>query len=347
MELLKLIKNRITSEWKETFNSNIDILNRILSKVNGKIDVLNKRIDNLVIKSGGDSPNEVVDARVNNNGETFDTLESRLLAAENKHDDELESANLNIMNNKEQLAQLNTVIEALYNATGSSISIYVSADRGDDSNGDGTEEKPFKTIQTAVNTIPLINSSVITIFVEEGAYLEDVVFYGIVSPQITLRSVYKLTNEEVYQARIPVKIRSVTFNNCNSSINLYGILFVDQKNLGIGVNRSVTIADNGMLIVEHCGFNENVKSIENHRSVFASGNSKVHVKASLFTNQKIVFYANTPSEIRVGGFNQGDNNDIVNCAENGTIRTNTGVTGSNTNQTVGAGLIITKGTVLS
>ncbi|MDT2546690.1 hypothetical protein P7D69_20375, partial [Enterococcus raffinosus] len=97
MELLKLIKNRITSEWKETFNSNIDILNRILSKVNGKIDVLNKRIDNLVIKSGGDSPNEVVDARVNNNGETFDTLESRLLAAENKHDDELESANLNIM----------------------------------------------------------------------------------------------------------------------------------------------------------------------------------------------------------------------------------------------------------
>ena len=107
MELLKLIKNRITSEWKETFNSNIDILNRILSKVNGKIDVLNKRIDNLVIKSGGDSPNEVVDARVNNNGETFDTLESRLLAAENKHDDELESANLNIMNNKEQLGQLN------------------------------------------------------------------------------------------------------------------------------------------------------------------------------------------------------------------------------------------------
>lgn len=347
MELLKLIKNRISSEWKKTFNDNVDILNRNAHDQDQKLNTTNSRIDNLVLHSGGDSPNEVVDARVNNNGEIFDTLESRLLAAENKHDDELESANLNIMDNKEQLGQLNTVIESLYNSAGSSLSIYVSAERGDDTNGDGTEDKPFKTIQTAVNTIPLINSSVITIFVEEGSYLEDVVFYGIISPQITLRSIYKVTNEDVYQAKLPVKIRSITFSNCNSSVNIYGILFVDQKNLGTGVYRSVMITDNGMLTVEHCTFNENVKSIETHRSVYSTGNSKVHVKACLFSNQRIVFYANTPSEIRVGGFNQGDNNDIVNCAENGTIRTNTGVTGTNTNQTVGAGLIITKGTVLS
>ena len=347
MELLKLIKNRITSEWKETFNSNIDILNRILSKVNGKIDVLNKRIDNLVIKSGGDSPNEVVDARVNNNGETFDTLESRLLAAENKHDDELESANLNILNNKDQLGQLNDVIEALYNAAGTSITIYVSASRGSDSTGDGTEEKPYSSIQMAANTIPLINSSVITIFVEEGVYLEDVVFYGIISQKITLRSVYSVRAEDVYQAKLPVHIRSVSFLNCNSNINIYGIHFVEKKNFGSRIFQSVYISNNGMLTVENCAFDENVKSFETHRSVYSSGNSKAHVKQCLFSNQKIVFYADTTSEIRVGGNNQGSNNDIVNCAENGTIRTNTGVTGSNTNQTVGAGLIITKGTVLS
>ncbi len=33
----------------------------------------NSRIDNLVLHSGGESPNEVVDARVNNKGEVFDT----------------------------------------------------------------------------------------------------------------------------------------------------------------------------------------------------------------------------------------------------------------------------------
>lgn len=114
MELLKLIKNRISSEWKKTFNDNVDILNRNAHDQDQKLNTTNSRIDNLVLHSGGDSPNEVVDARVNNNGETFDTLESRLLAAENKHDDELESANLNIMDNKEQLGQLNTVIESLY-----------------------------------------------------------------------------------------------------------------------------------------------------------------------------------------------------------------------------------------
>ena len=347
MDLIKLIKNRISSEWKETFNKNVDILNHLIKKIYGKIDVVNKRIDNLVLKSDGDSSNEVVDARVNNEGVAFDTLEDRLLATENKHDDDLEVATTQISSNKEQLEQLSKIIDALYNSAGSSISIYVSADRGDDTNGDGTEEKPFKSIQTAVNTIPLISSSMITIFVEEGAYLEDVVFRGIYSPQITLRSVYKVTNEDVYQGKLPVKIRSVSFSNCNAGINLYGMLFVDQKNISTGTYRSASISENGMLTIEHCAFNENVKSIENHRSVYATGNSKVHVKASLFTNQKIVFYANTPSEIRVGGYNEGSNNEIVNCAENATIRTNTGVTGSNTNQTVGAGLIITKGTVLA
>lgn len=347
MDLIKLIKNRISSEWKETFNKNVDIINRLLAKINCEIEVVNQRIDNLVLKSGGDSPNEVVDARVNNEGQVFDSLESRLLAAENKHDDEILTVSSQIASNKEQLDQLNKIIGSLYYSVGSSISIYVSIDRGDDTNGDGTEERPFKTIQAAVNSIPLINSSMITIFVEEGVYQEDVVFYGIISPQISLRCVYAVTTEDVYQAKLPVKIRSITFSNCNSWIRIYGILFIDQKNLGTGVYRSTSISDNGMLTIERCAFNENVKSIERHCSVYSTGNAKIHVKESLFSNQRIVFYADTPSEIRVGGNNQGTNNDIVNCAENGTIRTNTGVTGTNTNQTVGAGLIITKGTVLS
>ena len=74
MGLLKLISNRISTEWKETFNKNVDILNRIIRGQNQKIDTTNKRIDNLVLKSGGESPNEVTDSRVNNKGETFDTV---------------------------------------------------------------------------------------------------------------------------------------------------------------------------------------------------------------------------------------------------------------------------------
>ena len=130
-------------------------------------------------------------------------------------------------------------------------------------------------------------------------------------------------------------------------MRLYGFAFIDQQNLSAASPVSIQIVDNGMLTVDSCACNENVKTLAVHRTVYSSGNSKVHVKQCFFANQKNVFYVDTAAEIRVGGYNQGANNDIVNCAENGTIRTNSGVTGVNVNQTVGAGLIITKGTVLS
>lgn len=347
MELLKLIKNRISTEWKKTFNDNVDIMNGITRDQNKKIDVVDKRIDNLVLHSGGDSPNEVIDARVNNKGEMFDTLETRLIKTENDHDQKMSNANNNIENTKEQLDKLNNIIQTLYKNSGSSLSIYVSINRGNDVTADGTEEKPFKTIQSAVNVIPLLNSSSITIFVDEGVYLEDVVFSGIISPKIILRSVQSVTTDDVYKTNLPVKVRSVSFMNCNANMRLYGFSFVDQKNVSTASPISIQIVDNGMLTVDSCACNENVKTLEIHRSVYSSGNSKVHVKGCFFENQKNVFYVDTASEIRVGGFNKGSNNEIVNCAENGTIRTNSGVTGSNVNQTVGVGLIITKGTVLS
>ena len=80
MGLLKLIGNRISTEWKEKFNQNIDYLNDLEKKLSDQDKSTNSRIDNLVLHSGGDSPNEVVDARVNNRGETFETLQARLKA---------------------------------------------------------------------------------------------------------------------------------------------------------------------------------------------------------------------------------------------------------------------------
>ncbi|NVN79400.1 hypothetical protein GM526_20345, partial [Enterococcus avium] len=140
MELLKLIKNRISSEWKKNFNDNVDILNRIIRGQNQKIDVTNKRIDNVVLHSGGDSPNEVVDARVNNKGETFDTLESRLLAAENRHDEDVENTNGTLLNQQKQMEQLNNGIGKLMGTYGATIDLFVSIEKGDDKNGDGTEQ---------------------------------------------------------------------------------------------------------------------------------------------------------------------------------------------------------------
>lgn len=349
MDLLKLLKNRITTEWKETFNKNVDILNRNARDQDQKIDVAHKRINNLVLHSGGESPNEVVDARVNNQGETFETLEERLLASENKHDADVDELRLTQLNQKEQLNQLNEVIQLLYNSNGASISIYVSAKNGSDESGDGTEAKPFKSIQTAVNQIPFINSSSTTIFVDSGVYLEDVKISNIIAPKINIRSLQMPVTGStgIGDNELPVKIRSLWASNCSSQFLIYGLQFVDQINAPkIRFPYAAAITDSGTMTIEKCAFRENTKSIIDFRAVQTAGNSNLHVMRSDLKNQNVAFYADTGSELRVGGDNSGTGTNIVAMAENSTLRSMSGVSGTTATQTIGAGLIITKGTVM-
>ncbi|MDQ8312767.1 hypothetical protein Q3D26_01055, partial [Enterococcus faecium] len=107
MGLVKLISNRISTEWKEKFNKNIDYLNDLEKKLSDQDKSTNSRIDNIVLHSGGDSPNEVVDARVNNRGETFETLQARLKAHEDQSDEEISQLSNDASNQKEELDQLN------------------------------------------------------------------------------------------------------------------------------------------------------------------------------------------------------------------------------------------------
>ena len=82
MGLFKLISNRISTEWKEKFNKNVDYLNSLETKLSDQDKATNSRINNLVLHSGGDSPNEVVDGRVDYKGQAYSVLQDRLLASE-------------------------------------------------------------------------------------------------------------------------------------------------------------------------------------------------------------------------------------------------------------------------
>lgn len=348
MELLKLIKNRISSEWKKTFNDNVDILNGITKKQDEKIDVVGKRIDNLVLHSGGDSPNEVVDARVNNKGEAFSSLTSRIITSENRNEEEFGALNKMQSEQKDQLSQLNEVIRLLYNSNGASVSIYVSASKGNDRIGDGTEENPFQTIQTAVNQIPFINSSSTTIFVDSGVYLEDVKISNLIAPRINIRSLQSTAGgTDAGANELPVKLRSILASNCNAQFWLFGIQFVDQANAPkIRYPYAAAITDAGALTIEKCAFRENTKGIADFRAIQTAGRTSLHCMRSDVKDQNVAFYADTGSELRVGGGNSGTGNSTVFYAENSTIRSSANVSGTTTNQLAGSGLIITKGTVL-
>lgn len=348
MELLKLIKNRISSEWKKNFNDNVDILNRIIRGQNQKIDVTNKRIDNVVLHSGGDSPNEVVDARVNNKGETFDTLEDRLLESENKHDTDVEQANRQIVENKEQLSQLNEVVRMLYNAAGSNIAIYVSKERGSDVVGDGTQEKPFRTIQTAVNQIPLINRSNTTIFIEDGTYLEDVRISNCSAASIYIRTIQNVDSLDIKTNVMPVKVRSIGFTYCQGYFNLYGLEFVDQANAinVFSTKFSAFCEQGGYLSLSKCGFRENTKSLD-HNALYVGGTGQMSVYDCMFVNQKVMAKANLMADLNFSSPN-GSGNETGVISSTATVRTsNLSSTATTPTKTEGNGLIITKGTVLS
>lgn len=351
MELLKLIKNRISSEWKKIFNDNVDILNRIILGQNQKIDVTNKRIDNVVLHSGGDSPNEVVDARVNNKGETFDTLESRLLASEDKHDEDVTQLDMTQENQRLQFEQLNQAIGKLMGTYGATLDLYVSSVDGDDKNGDGTKEKPFKTIQMAVNVMPLISSSRITILIDDGVYLEDVVLKSINALRIDIRTIQSLGVLDQSKNDMPVKVRSIGFFNCTGYFQIAGIQAVDQANAPIfeGYKYSFSCEQSGYLALNQVRCVENTKAISNHVVSYVGGTSKCHIYNSHFENQNQINVSRLMSETRMAGDVTGTGNNIGFEANNGTVRVNTDSPLNATTKTkaTGQGLIITKGTVLS
>lgn len=346
MGLLKLISNRISTEWKEKFNKNIDYLNDLEKKLSDQDKSTNSRIDNLVINSGGDSPNEVVDARVNREGATFETLQGRLLATETKQESEIAALTDRQNATAEQVDQLNTSVETIVGGSNNNFDIYVSATNGSDQVGDGTEEKPFATIQTAVNQIPLICTQVVTIWIDNGVYLEDVVVKNINASQIHIRPKDNVDNDGYTTgADRSVKVRRISFSYCSGYFRIYGLQGVDQAN----TSSTFYIENSGYLAVACVTCKEDTKSIKDHVAVKANA-AKCHIYNSYFENQNTVIHSALLADVLASSLNNGKNNNIGMVANNATMRDGMSKTmafATTRHQIVNSGLIIAKGQVLS
>lgn len=349
MRLLKLLKNRISTEWKETFNKNVDVLNGITHDQNQRIDTTNKRIDNLVLHSGGDSPNEVVDARVNNRAEQFDTLQGRLLSTEQMHDSDMEETRLALDDQNTSISDINTKLNKILGEYGGTLTIYVSTERGNNNTADGSQALPFKTIQAAVNTIPLLTPSQVTILIEDGTYLEDVRFRNIYSGGIYIRSVQDTTNLDPSTTDCPVRVRSISFVYCTGYLQVRGIQFVDQGNApSTGSTRySLYQEQGGYMSIAKCKFAENTKSISNHKSIYVGGSSKATIGSdTAFMNQLMGLYVLGMAEVNISGITGSSNTEfLVVWNATGRIPSDLNIATKNT-RTIERGLILTKGTVM-
>ncbi|QUM63950.1 hypothetical protein [Enterococcus faecium] len=321
MELEKLKNNRISNEWKETFNDNVDYLENLEKNLDEQHKSTNSRIDNLVLHSGGDSPNEVVDARTNAEGTIYPTLYSRLLASDNLFNLNYTELKTRQDNQQGQLNQLNDSVGTLMGAYGETLDLYVAKD-GNNQTGDGTEAKPFLTIQAAVNQIPLLTSSRVTIWISDGSYLEDVVVRNLKAVSITIRNRQNVSDTS---SELGVKVRSIAFISSLGYQQINGLQFVDQANIsgvayiGGDIKCAIYSEQSSYLAVWNCRFAENTFG-KGNRCLFAIGASKIGTSNNFYQNQNCIAEARNLADINIDSNDRGSGNDYGVIANNGTAR---------------------------
>ncbi len=348
MGLIKLISNNIALKWKETFNQNVDYLNKLETTLKETDEQLNTRIDNLVLHSGGDSPNEVVDGRVDYKGQAYSVLQDRLLASEQLFSKEIDEVQNQQQNTQSQVAQLNGSIEQIIGGSAAQINIYVSASDGSDQTGDGSEENPFATIQMAFNQVPLITIPSVTIWIDSGVYLEDAVLKNVNVTSVYVRCRDNIDNIDVSTSDLPVKVRSIAFYYVRGYIQVSGLQFVDTVNgptYGDGIYQ--LLADqSGYMAVVKCKFandNRNTASM----GICINGTSQCHVyNGTYFYKQNIAIRAKFMGTILISDI-VGSQNVVGAQSDDGLIRREPPTSFADTQTKVtGCGLYIKKGMVL-
>ena len=349
MGLMKLTTNFVTGKWKETFNKNVDYLNKLESDLLKCEKAINQRITNLTLKAGGDSPNEVVDARVNTDGEIFDSLQSRLNETERSTNQSILALQSTQSDTRNQVDQLNDSVATLVGGGGEAIDLYVSVSSGSDQTGNGTEEKPFATIQTAVNQIPLIVVQGVTIWIDDGVYLEDVVIRNINFTTILIRPQNNISGVDPSTSDLPVKVRSIGFYQCKGYFKVSGIQFVDQKNgiLFEGSTYGLLVEQGGYLAVERCKFSDDTRNTS-AMGVYCGGMSGMNLYTNTyFYHQNLAIHTKLMGQVNISSIKGAGNTKGVRCLAaivRGTLPSNFASTPT---EVVENGLIINKGTVLS
>lgn len=115
---------------------------------------------------------------------------------------------------KTALTPIQNSVSAINGLRTDSKTIYVNGATGNDSTGDGTTEKPFKTIQKAANTVPKIIDKDHFILCTPGDYDEYVVIQAINGAALTIKSTLETVDPSTGGTGFNVK--GVAFFDCHA-----------------------------------------------------------------------------------------------------------------------------------
>lgn len=336
LKLEKWINNKTDSNFKRIFNDNIDKIASYFSLLSERLLATNTRIDNLVVNTSKDRSNEVVDACVAYDGTVHTSLKARIDYEVGIMNDSLMTYGSRLDTYESRLDNFNELLTKLYNDAIDPIDIYVSQEIGNDETGDGTEVKPFKTIQKAVDSMPIISVSSFMIIVDKGSYKEDVVVKGKVASNIEIVA-YNNTSTKALTGDTGVYLRSLRGYDVNAYFALRGFTIIDTVNAN---SKNIEFDKTKYFAVDNCRFSENTKSNTNFIALACSA-SNGSVTRCLFDNQNLAFEARYTSLVAFNNSNAGNGNATVLRANRGIILSSESKTVNGTTYSVvdGGGMV--------
>ncbi|MCF1585241.1 hypothetical protein LQF60_02885 [Tetragenococcus koreensis] len=189
---------------------------------------------------------------------------------------------------------LSDFIQKDYDKLGNTEKIYVSGGRGDNSLADGSENRPYRTIQAAVDSLPMISGTEFYIFIEAGVYLEDVTVSGVRSARLEIIST-KNDEENAKEANTSVMVRSITFEDCGMYCRAQGITQTDPQSTYR--TSFIKFVRTNYGAINNCRAVINTKSFEEYNA-FCFDGSTGGVYVSIASNQKTAVAAKFCSQIR-------------------------------------------------
>lgn len=318
----QLVFNR---EYRDALDNNFKGAALEINRILTELETLYRRLDTVLIHQSGSSNPEVIAARISKYGFEHPSLYAHLDAIETGV--ELNQKTIQDVYDYQEITKKYINLE-----TTSKINIYVNSVNGsDDNTGDITA--PFKTIQKAIEQIPLLTlGNTYTVNIANGVYDEDLVIMNRFGGAI-----YLTGNPD---APTNVKIKSLRCVDLYSYLNISGI-------------QAVTTIQNQFLY-DRCSYVNTNRCIgvDNNKGVGASGAnysaSQGVVTGCTFSNGECGIVVNTNSQVTIEDSNTGSNNNYGIRSGRSVIHKigKHTLTGSIANESFYAGGIISNGGII-
>lgn len=191
------------------------------------------------------------------------------------------------------------------------ITIYISSTEGNDSTADGTEAKPFRTIQKAIDYLPYFLPWNVIFNIKAGTYMEDIRIFGRFWRSVEFNALGVPTDYNVQTTDSPVKIRQIAFRDFRGYIGLRCITFVDPANSANIINtggvdqtsytRASLYADrSGYIAIDRCRFTANTKNIADWNANIVIHSSIGAMYNNYIANAKTAILCGFSTTFRIG-----------------------------------------------